>query len=112
MLVDQDWVPVWVDRHEAAWALGRIDGFACELDALLLEFGLNVAHVVEAFEFLSTCIPTRVKGHHIFLQHTFEESYQGFTIFEDEPFLFDVSCEFFEAEFLVEGVGYVDVFYV
>ena len=74
MLVEHDHVAVWIGQDEVRRPGGISVCFGLKGDPLLLEVGLNGAHVSKGVYFLGVGIPTGVKGQNVVLEHALEQA--------------------------------------
>ena len=68
MLVDQHWITVRVNGHEASWSGGGLVGLGGKRDARRFQLALQVAHVGEALDFLRIAVPAGIEGQDVLLR--------------------------------------------
>ena len=110
MLVDEDWVAVWISDDEACGAGGGFVGRFAGRDAAGFELFLEVAHVFVVGQGGGVSVPAWVVGEHVLREHALEEADGAGLVLEDEPVFGLVAADDVEAELFVEGAGDGDVF--
>src|SRR5262249_16913150 len=104
MLIEEDWIPIRVQSHEAGWPRCALVGLLYQLHALGLQLALQFADVRERGQFLGVAVPARVEGQDVLLKHFLKKPYHVIAVLHDQPVLRGVPDESLETELLVEGL--------
>ena len=72
VLIDEYWVPIWINNREACGAGAGFVGLLDDFDPRIHYPLLNAANVLELGERFAVGVPAWVKRHDVLIKHAFE----------------------------------------
>src|SRR5688572_16841429 len=109
MLVDENRVPIGVERHEMRGPRRAFVRLRHESHPLRFQTALQLAHVCKRLDRLPVFVPSRVEGQQVLLEHALKEADDRLTVLEDLPSIRRIPHERHEAKLLVEPTRCLEV---
>jgi len=93
VLINQNWISVGVNDHEARGSYCALIGFVLYVQTTRFKLSLKIAHVRERIELIAVFVPTGIEGQNIFLEHSLKQSNGVIPILHYQPILSCVPTE-------------------
>src|SRR5262245_51534896 len=109
VLVDEDWIPIGIEQHQAGGSGRRLVGLGRQRESLALESLLNDADVVEGRHRGGVSVPAWIERQDVPVEHALEQTDGAGLVLENQPVLRLVAAEHPKAELFVKGARRGDV---
>lgn len=102
VLVDQDHVAIGIGQLQIGRTFAIGIGTRCERDALGVQLGLYLTHVLEGPQFLLVLVPAGIEGEQVALEHALEQADHDAIVAQYQPVLRRITTGHREPQRFVE----------